>query len=217
MIKLSKITIIIIMTLSSMIIANYPSFAMHDNELSIIDWIMGDNSTDLRTFDPSFDLPRQQDSIKNEPEETIIEQLSQYQWLTYDDPILQFSIEHPSTWEIVQYEDMISFLIPDTYYTLSVETEPLLTLDHSDYARDTLNEIRGRVKMEVIGINETSINGHPATMAQYHSGGNSTFLGYFMVTDDHTGYQVSYATDDDQFSRYMPIIDRMVSTFKITK
>jgi hypothetical protein len=26
-------------------------------------------------------------------------------WLTYEDPILQFSIEYPSTWSIYEYED----------------------------------------------------------------------------------------------------------------
>jgi hypothetical protein len=51
-------------------------------------------------------------------------------WLTYNDPILQFTIEYPSTWDINQNEDIVSFAIPDTYSDFDVIVEPLLTLDH---------------------------------------------------------------------------------------
>jgi hypothetical protein len=138
-------------------------------------------------------------------------------WLTYNDPILQFTIEYPSTWDINQDEDMVSFQIPDTYSDFDVIVEPLLTLDHSEYARDTLNE-RRKYSLEIIGLNETSINGQPATMAQYDDAGTMT-LSYFMVTDDYTGYRLLYAPDfrDDNSSQRMPMIENMTNSFKITK
>jgi hypothetical protein len=138
-------------------------------------------------------------------------------WLTYNDPILQFTIEYPSTWDIRQNEDQISFEIPDTYTELEVTVEPLLTLDHSEYARDTLNERRQFIS-EIVGLNETSINGQPATMAQYDDAGTMA-LSYFMVTDDYTGYRLLYSPDfrEDNPTQYMPMIDRMVNSFRITK
>jgi hypothetical protein len=138
-------------------------------------------------------------------------------WLIYDDPILQFIIEYPSTWDIRQDEDMVSFEIPDTYSDFDVIVEPLLTLDHSEYARDTLNE-RRQYSLEIVGLNETSINGQPATMAQYDSAGTMT-LSYFMVTDDYTGYRLLYAPDfrDDSSTQRMPIIEKMANSFRITK
>ena len=140
-------------------------------------------------------------------------------WLTYNDPILQFTIEYPSTWDILQNEDQISFEIPDTYSQTEFEVtvEPLLTLDHSEYARDTLNERRQFIS-EIVGLNETSINGQPATMAQYDDAGTMT-LSYFMVTDDYTGYRLLYSPDfrEDNPTQHMPVIDRMVNSFRITK
>jgi hypothetical protein len=46
-----------------------------------------------------------------------------------------------------------------------------------------------------------------------------------MVTDDYTGYRLLYEIeddddtidDDDQFSRYLPLIERMVNSFRITR
>jgi hypothetical protein len=123
---------------------------------------------------------------------------------------------------------MISFEIPDTYDDFDVIVEPILT-DHSEYARDILNERRGSSEnLELIGLNETSINGQPATRAQYHTGylgGDGIMtLSYFMVTDDYTGYRLLYeieddddTIDDDQFSRYLPLIERMVNSFRITR
>jgi hypothetical protein len=126
-------------------------------------------------------------------------------WLIYDDPILQ------------QNEDIVSFEIPDTYSDFDVIVEPLLTLDHSEYARDTLNE-RRKYSLEIVGLNETSINGQPATMAQYDSAGTMT-LSYFMVTDDYTGYRLLYAPDfrDDNSSQRTPTIEKMANSFRITK
>jgi len=49
-------------------------------------------------------------------------------------------------------------------------------------------------------------------------------LSYFMVTDDYTGYRLIYriAAGDEsieynEFTKYMPEIERMVNSFKITK
>jgi hypothetical protein len=134
-------------------------------------------------------------------------------WLTYNDPILQFTIEYPSTWDIRQSEDQISFEIPDTYTEFEVTVEPLLT----GYARDTLNERRQFIS-EIVGLNETSINGQPAAMAQYDDAGTMT-LSYFMVTDDYTGYRLLYSPDfrEDNPTQHLPVIDRMVNSFRITK
>ena len=114
------------------------------------------------------------------------------------------------------------------YDDFSVIVEPILT-DHSEYARDTLNERRSNSEgFDLIGLNETSINGQPAIRAQYHTsylgGDGIKSLSYFMVTDDFTGYRLLYQIDDDdtttddgQFPRYLPLFERMVSTFRITK
>ena len=73
---------------------------------------------------------------------------------------------------------------------------------------------------KIIGLNETSINGQPATMAQY-KGGDSMYLSYFMVTNDYTGYRLSYDPDFPEdignFTERLPMIERMANLFRITK
>ena len=150
-------------------------------------------------------------------------------WSTYEDPILQFSIEYPSTLEIDERKDKVTFGVPDTYSGFEVLVDHLLTLDHSEYARDILNEERERLSgiigveepsFKIIGLNETSINGQLATMAQY-KGGNSMYLSYFMVTNDYTGYRLSYDPDFREdignFTERLPMIERMANSFRITK
>ena len=174
---------------------------MHDSNMNMSSRIIGNNSNTTNQGMPTpleFTMVSP-DSNDNETEAMttkMIEQPSQYKWLTYDDPILQFSIEYPANWTIEENEDSISFEIPDTYDNFDVIVEPILT-DHSEYARDTLNERRGNSEnLELIGLNETSINGQPATRAQYHTGylggGGIESLSYFMVTDDYTGYRLLY-------------------------
>ena len=108
--------------------------------------------------------------------------------------LLQFSIEYPSTWDIDQDEDIISFKI-DPYNDLDVVVEPLLTLDPSEYAREKLNEQR-KYDLEIIGLNETTINGQPAYRSQYHESGDTMGLSYFIVTEDYKGYRLKYEVDD---------------------
>ena len=130
-----------------------------------------------------------------------------------------------STWNIDEGEGRISFEIPDEYTEFDVIVEPVLTLEHSEYARDTLNEDREYI--ENVGLNETSINGQPATMAQYNASSSCVLncppmtLTYFMVTDDYTGYRLFYEPDfrDKNWnsSERLSTIERMASSFRITK
>jgi hypothetical protein len=217
------------------------SFAMHDSTLDVNTWNLGNNTntsqamneplpfTSLESEPLEFTVVSPNFTDNDSEEETkTIEQPSQYQWAMYDDLLLQFSVEHPSNWTIEEYEDMISFEIPDTDDDFNVIVEPILE-DHSDYARDTLNERRSDSEgFELIGLNETSINGQPATIAQYHTrylGGSGVMsLSYFMVTNDFTGYRLLYQIDDDEdttddyrFPKYLPLFERFVESFRITR
>lgn len=57
-------------------------------------------------------------------------------------------------------------------------------------------------------------------MTQY-TGGCDRFLTYFMVTDDYTGYRLSYEPDSKDknanSSERASIIRGMITSFKITK
>jgi hypothetical protein len=46
---------------------------------------------------------------------------------------------------------------------------------------------------------------------------DSVALSYFMVTDDYKGYRLLYEVDDNEFTRYMPEIERMINSFKIAE
>jgi hypothetical protein len=128
-------------------------------------------------------------------------------WSTYEDPILQFSIEHPSTWNITGEEDKISFGTPELL-SFFIITEPLGTLDPSEYARENLNSIR-TPDLKIISLNETTVDGHPASRVQFDknhtsstdpsSYGNITTLAYFIVTDDYTGYVLTYMSGTGYF------------------
>ena len=90
--------------------------------------------------------------------------------------------------------------------------------DPSEYARDKLNEQR-EFSLKLMGLNETSINGQPATRAQYQTGQSSDLmtLSYYLVTKDYDGFALIYSAGNADFGRYLPEIERMVSSFKITK
>jgi hypothetical protein len=144
-------------------------------------------------------------------------------WSTYEDPILQFSIDHPSTWNIIGEEDEILIQNPERF-NFSIATQSLSTLDPSEYARGVLNLVRGETDMRNLILNETTINGHPAYRAQFQTHGignivtNITSLMYFMVTDDYTGYTLMYAYPAELTNtKYSATIERMVDSFKITK
>jgi hypothetical protein len=148
------------------------------------------------------------------------------EWETYDDPILQFSIEYPSTWNITEEEDKISFETPtvgpySTYAHFFITREPLqTTLDPLEYARENINSIR-TPDIKNISLNETTINGHPASRVQFDNFKDEdialTTLVYFMVTDDYTGYVLTYMTRDTEFTKHLPTIEMMVNSFNITK
>lgn len=139
-------------------------------------------------------------------------------WSTYEDPILQFSIEYPSTWNITAEEDKVSFETPVPLQFFII-TEPLSTLDPSEYARENINSIRTS-DTKIISMNEITINGHPASRVQFNwvrQNITLTTLVYFMVTDDYTGYALTSMTGDFDFTKHLPTIERMVNSFNITK
>ena len=149
------------------------------------------------------------------------------EWETYSDPILQFSIARPSTWEIDMRKDQVTFEIPDTHSNFHVVVEPISTSDHSEYAREKLNEERDRYSdvigcdpFELLKLNETSINGQPATYAQFE-GGCDTYLRYYMATDDYTGYELVYnpdfRDDNSNSTERGSTLKRMITSFNITE
>ena len=66
------------------------------------------------------------------------------------------------------------------------------------------------------------------SVLQYHTrylGGSGVMsLSYFMVTDDFTGYRLLYQIDDEEDTtdgyrspKYLPLFERFVESFRITK
>jgi hypothetical protein len=140
------------------------------------------------------------------------------QWLTHDDPILQIKIDYPSNWDKRECPDSVMFG-PDYFrIDLEVETESLFpsTDTPQKYMREVLNENR-EYQMDIIGLNETTVNDYPAYRAQYKIGDSIT-LSYFIVDkNDYTGYHIEYDAEEKYFSKYLPDIERMVNSFQITK
>jgi hypothetical protein len=130
---------------------------------------------------------------------------------------MQISIEYPSTWEITQDEDGVSLNPPVGWFNgLQVIREPIFPSETpEDYARENLNERR---PIEIIEFEETTVNEQPAYKARYNSSNDYIItLSHFLETDDYTGYHLHYSGHNDEFARILPIIEKMVNSFRIAR
>lgn len=157
--------------------------------------------------------------------------LFQFQHRTFTDKKNGFSIEYPADWEVlkdhagapVQLRSPLDGALDVFYENVTVivqdiSQEPMTLSDYSDKAIWQMEV----VFMQNFVLEESTalatLSGHPAYKVIFTGLGPDTEIMYYMtwtVLNKTKVYQVVYTALPSQFEKYYPVVERMLSSFKI--
>ncbi len=155
----------------------------------------------------------------------IIPMALESEFLTYDDLIAGFSIKYPSDWERAQHIDKsVTFLAPRESNSDmnpaglgimvneigSNKTLASITQTQLNTLKDLYPDI------QVLESIETTFLGHPAHMIIFTATDNTQNMRKAMqiwFNEDSKAYLITYKSDNERFSKYLPTIDKMLNTF----
>jgi hypothetical protein len=147
------------------------------------------------------------------------------EFLTYDDLITGFSMKYPQDWDRAQHIDKsVTFHAPkesnsDTnpadlgimvIQVGSNTTLTSITQNQLDTLKKLYPDFQLRESVESVFL------GHPAHMIIFTATDNTETLRKAMqiwFKEDTKAYLVTYKSDNERFSKYLPTIDRMLNTF----
>ncbi len=151
--------------------------------------------------------------------------ISDSEYLTYDDLITGFSIKYPPDWERAQHIDKsVTFLAPResnldtnpaglgimTKEIVSNTTLPSITQTQLDTLRNLYPDIN------ILESIETTFLGHPAHMVVFTATDNTQNMRKAMqiwFKEDTRAFLMTYKSDNERFSKYLPTIDKMLNSF----
>jgi len=145
--------------------------------------------------------------------------------LTYDDIITGFSIKYPPDWERAQHLDKsVTFLAPresnsDTNPAglgiMVIEVESNKTL--ASITQNQLNKLKNLYPdIQILESMETIFLGHPSHMIIFTATDNTQSMRKAMqiwFKEDNKAFLMTYKSDNQRYSKYLPIIDRMLNSF----
>ena len=147
------------------------------------------------------------------------------EFLTYDDIITGFSIKYPPDWERAQHLDKsVTFLAPresnsDTNPAglgiMVIEVESNKTL--ASITQNQLNTLKNLYPdIQILESMETIFLGHPSHMIIFTATDNTQSMRKAMqiwFKEDNKAFLMTYKSDNQRYSKYLPIIDRMLNSF----
>ena len=147
------------------------------------------------------------------------------EFLTYDDIITGFSIKYPPDWERAQHIDKsVTFLAPresnsDTNPAglgiMVIEVESNNTL--ASITQNQLNTLKNLYPdIQILESMETIFLGHPSHMIIFTATDNTQSMRKAMqiwFKEDNKAFLMTYKSDNQRYSKYLPIIDRMLNSF----
>ena len=145
--------------------------------------------------------------------------------LTYDDIITGFSIKYPPDWERAQHLDKsVTFLAPresnsDTNPTglgiMVIEVESNKTL--ASITQNQLNTLKNLYPdIQILESMETIFLGHPSHMIIFTATDNTQSMRKAMqiwFKEDNKAFLMTYKSDNQRYSKYLPTIDKMLNSF----
>jgi hypothetical protein len=158
-------------------------------------------------------------------ENGIILVASDSEFLTYDDLITGFSMKYPSDWDRSQHIDKsVTFVAPRESNS---ETNPpgIAVMVKDIGSNTTMNSITQTQlntleklypDIQVLESIETTFLGYPAHMIIFTATDNTQNLRKAMqiwFKEDTKVYLITYKSDNDNFSKYLPTIDKMLNSF----
>lgn len=149
----------------------------------------------------------------------------QSDFLTYDDLITGFSMKYPQDWDIAQHIDKsVTFhapkesnsdLNPADLRIMVIQVGSNTTL--ASITQDQLDTLKNLYPdFQIQESVETIFMGHPAHMIIFSATDNTQNMRKAMqiwFKEEAKAYLVTYKSDNERFSKYLPTIDRMLNTF----
>ena len=147
------------------------------------------------------------------------------EFLTYDDLITGFSIKYPPDWERAQHLDRsVTFLAPregnsDTNPAglgiMVIEVESNKTL--ASITQNQLNTLNNLYPdIQILESMETIFLGHPSHMVIFTATDNTQSMRKAMqiwFKEDNKAFLMTYKSDNQRYSNYLPTIDKMLNSF----
>ena len=147
------------------------------------------------------------------------------EFLTYDDIITGFSIKYPPDWERAQHLDKsVTFLAPresnsDTNPAglgiMVIEVESNKTL--ASITQNQLNILKNLYPdIQILESMETIFLGHPSHMIIFTATDDTQSMRKAMqiwFKEDNKAFLMTYKSDNQRYSKYLPTIDKMLNSF----
>jgi hypothetical protein len=147
------------------------------------------------------------------------------EFLTYDDLITGFSIKYPPDWERAQHIDKsVTFLAPresnsDTNPAglgiMVIEVVSNNTL--ASITQNQLNKLKNLYPdIQILESMETIFLGHPSHMIIFTAIDNTQSMRKAMqiwFKEDNKAFLMTYKSDNQRYSKYLPTIDKMLNSF----
>jgi len=147
------------------------------------------------------------------------------EFLTYDDLITGFSIKYPPDWERAQHIDKsVTFLAPresnsDTNPAglgiMVIEVVSNNTL--ASITQNQLNKLKNLYPdIQILESMETIFLGHPSHMIIFTVTDNTQSMRKAMqiwFKEDNKAFLMTYKSDNQRYSKYLPTIDKMLNSF----
>jgi hypothetical protein len=158
-------------------------------------------------------------------ENPIIPITSEPEFLTYDDLITGFSMKYPPDWESSQHIDKtVTFLAPRERNS---DTNPagigIMVKDigsNTTLALFTQNQLSTLKNLypdiQLLESIESTFLGHPAHMVVFTATDSTQNLRKAMqiwFKEDTKAYLILYKSDNENYSKYLPTFEKMLSTF----
>lgn len=158
-------------------------------------------------------------------ENLIIPVASDSEFLTYDDLITGFSMKYPSDWDRSQHLDKsVTFVAPrESNSEINPADIAVMVKDigsnttMGSITQTQLNTLENLYPdIQVLESIETTFLGNPAHMIIFTATDNTQNLRKAMqiwFKEDTKAYLITYKSDNDNFSKYLPTIDKMLNSF----
>ncbi|TLX88501.1 MAG: hypothetical protein E6K97_07095 [Thaumarchaeota archaeon] len=153
----------------------------------------------------------------------IIPITSESEFLTYDDLITGFGMKYPPDWERSQHIDKsVTFLAPRESNSDTNPAEVRIMVIGSNTTLTSITQTQlSTLKnlypdIQILESIESTFLGHPAHMIIFTATDDTQNLRKAMqiwFKEDTKAFLITYKSDNERFSKYLPTIDKMLNSF----
>ena len=161
-------------------------------------------------------------------------------FLTYNNSQLNFSIQYPSTWAVIdnkfqpELENISSTIeikspfegsqdLLQEAFLISIN-KLMENITFNDYVDNALTQFKNEYRdFQLISNNSTMIDNHNGRKLSYSyiAGVDplsiKLIMNHYIISDGNKVYVLSFGTPPDKYYEYLSIIQKMINSFKILK